>query len=77
MVLNDWFMYKKGNIDTDFILNFLYLCAIFEQHKNNHIILYHSRNNDYLLVMACLNKKRVNTIIPYMVHSEKLLKIKH
>lgn len=79
MVLNDWSRYKKGNTNTDFILKYPYLSAIFEQHKNNdnHIILYHSKNNDYLMVMACLNKRRINTIIPYMVHSEKLLKIKH
>ena len=78
IVFNDWLNFKKDNHPVTFIVKYPIISSVFEMHKQkgNRIIIYHSSNNSHMLVIACLDNKRISTLLPYYEIDLKISKLK-
>ena len=76
--------YKKINGKTQFYQDYTIRCILkFHLEDTNHIIMYHSKHLDEILIMCKNNNKYFNMKIPYMqfkndttYNNEKLKKMK-
>jgi hypothetical protein len=73
-VINLWNVYKKTKK-----LDNIFIERIFKVHlmDEDHIILYHSKDLNSMLIMCKINSKYKNIEIPYVELNEKLKKMKH
>ena len=73
-VIEIWNVYKKTKK-----LNNIFIKRMLDVHliDEDHILLFHSKDLNSMLIMCKINKKYKNIEIPFMEVNEKLKKMKH